>query len=237
MPRIRKKHLKSILAVCAAAVLFAVGSTVAFFSSRDEITNRFAGGRFDIILSETKWDPNAAEGVVPGDELPKNPQVTNNEKTPGYIFLRVTVPCDATAVDNDNGTPMGSTDAKVPIYKFMVSDGNTPETFTSNTDFSTAQTVNGNWKPVLEPQYSAAAKTCTYVYAYTAGGEALAPLSEGATTEPLFDRLHLWNFNENIDEDHNHSVLVEAFGIQSDLPGFSADQVSEIWQIVSGGGT
>lgn len=232
MTKLRNRHIRSLLVLCAAAVLLAVGSTVAFFSSRDESTNRFSSGGFDILLTETDWDPNGARNVVPGDELPKNPQVTNNAPTPGYIFFRVTVPADTLEVENDLGAPLG-TASQVPMYKFMVRDG---EGYAADTSYSAAQRVRSSWKSVGSPVYSASDKAYVYVYAYTAGGDALVPLAEGQTTEPLFDRLWVWNFNEGYDPEQNHSVLVEAFGIQSDLPDHTAEQIAAIWTLASGGG-
>lgn len=231
MTKARNPHIRSLLVVCAAAVLLAVGSSVAFFSSRDESTNRFSSGGFDILLTETDWDPNAARNVVPGDELPKNPQVTNNAPTPGYIFFRVTVPADTLVVENDAGEPLGAAD-QVPMYKFMVRDG---EGYAADTSLTAAQRVRSAWLPVGSPVYSAADKAYVYVYAYAAAG-VLVPLAEGQTTEPLFDKLRIWNFNESYDPEQNHSVLVEAFGIQADLPDHTAEQIAEIWTLASGGG-
>lgn len=231
MTKARNPHIRSLLVVCAAAVLLAVGSSVAFFSSRDESTNRFSSGGFDILLTETDWDPNAARNVVPGDELPKNPQVTNNAPTPGYIFFRVTVPADTLVVENDAGEPLGAAD-QVPMYKFMVRDG---EGYAADTSLTAAQRVRSAWLPVGSPVYSAADKAYVYVYAYAADG-VLVPLAEGQTTEPLFDKLRIWNFNESYDPEQNHSVLVEAFGIQADLPDHTAEQIAEIWTLASGGG-
>lgn len=242
MAQDKKKNRRSIAVVCAAAVLIVVGSTVAFFSSRDETTNRFAGNRFDIILTETEWNPNAAYDVVPGDELPKNPQVTNNEQTPGYIFLRVTVPC----YDTQSGSTGGnSQESPVPIYKFMIrnhaiSDENDPGAYDWDAQEDGGQNVHSQWTLVDGPDYHDASNTMTYVYAYSRDRVYLTPLKEGETTEPLFDKLRITTFHKNIDYDRNHNVLVEAFGIQSVLPGFPEGQIPEgqfwdVWQLLVGG--
>ena len=237
MVQVQKKHARSMAVLCAIAVLLVVGSTVAYFSSSDEITNRFASSSFDIILTETNWNPLAARDVLPGDELPKNPQVINNDRTPGYIFLRVTVPADATAVDNDDGSSFGEAPEHVPLYKFMVWNGDSPASYSVDSSFSAAQRVRSSqWIALGSPSYRAADQSYVYVYAYSTNGSTLSPLREGETTEPLFDRLQLWNFNESIDLEQNHSVLVEAFGIQADLPGYSASQLEAIWTLASGGG-
>lgn len=229
MLRFDKRHLRSLLVVCSAAVLIVIGSTVAYFSSKDEASNRFVGSQFDILLTETKWDPKAAREVIPGDELEKNPQVTNIEQTDGYIFLRVTVPCDTQMVDQDDGTPLGTVSASVPMYKFMVQDG---EIWAVDQSFTSTQVVHSNWKAVSGyPVYKADEQQYVYVYAYC-NGSSLRPLKNDETTEPLFDKLQLWNFNESYDPARSHSVRIEALGIQADLPGYSASQISDIWAIL-----
>ena len=119
----RKKYFKSIVVLASAAALVVVGSVMAYFSSTDQTTNKFTGSRFDIFLMETRWDAEKAKGVLPGDELEKNPQVINKEHTDGYIYLRVTVPCDVQMVDNDNGTPKANALENVPMYKFVTTAG------------------------------------------------------------------------------------------------------------------
>lgn len=228
----RKKYFKSIVVLASAAALVVVGSVMAYFSSTDQTTNKFTGSRFDIFLMETRWDAEKAKGVLPGDELEKNPQVINKEHTDGYIYLRVTVPCDVQMVDNDNGTPKANALENVPMYKFVTTAG------TSDTTFSPAQAVNDNWTLV---QVTGSQNGYTYfdeendkyiyVYAYTDGAN-LNPLHQNEITNPLFDKLKLWNFNESYDPDENHGVRVEALGIQTDLPGHDAGDIVEIWQLL-----
>ena len=70
-----------------------------------------------------------------------------------------------------------------------------------------------------------------YVYAYTDGAN-LNPLHQNEITNPLFDKLKLWNFNESYDQNNYHGVRVEALGIQTDLPGHDAGDIVEIWQLL-----
>lgn len=144
--KLQKKHFKSLAVIASVTALVVISSTMAFFSSNDNTTNKFIGTRFDISLTETKWDAEQAKEVIPGQELDKNPQITNKEQTEGYVFLRVTVPCDTQMVDNDDGTPMDSALTNVPMYKFMISAGTNPETYLSDTEFSPKQKVHSHWK-------------------------------------------------------------------------------------------
>ena len=108
MTQIKKKYIKIFAAICSAAALMLISSTIAYFTSTDVVTNKFVSSRLDIVLTETKWNPQAAGEVMPGDELDKNPQVMNMERIDAYVFLRVTVPCDTEMVDNNDGSPKGT---------------------------------------------------------------------------------------------------------------------------------
>lgn len=241
MVRIRKHHFRSLAVLWAVGVLFVIGSTLAFFSSTDEATNRFVGNGFDILLTETRWNPSAAQNLLPGDEVDKNPRITNNDRNPGYVFLRVTVPADVIRVDQDDGKPLSTTAQNVPMYpmyKFMVWNGTS---YVANGEFSAEQKVHSHWKLLSATlQKDAAGKNPVYVYVYAyaqTDDSALIPLNEGETTvEPLFDRLQLWNFAEGFDPAQSHSVRVEALGIQSNLPGYTASDFNGIWALVNGGG-
>jgi len=120
------------------------------------------------------------------------------------------------------------------MYKFMVSQGTDPETYTADNSLSEKQEVHACWELVScikndNQQY-------VYVYAYAKNNN-LIPLKKGEITEPLFDKLQLWNFSEReYNSNKDHSVRVEALGIQTDLPNLTADNISEIWEIAKGGG-
>lgn len=225
----QKKHVTSLVVLLSAAALVVIGSVMAYFTSADQSTNKFVGSRFDISLIEPKWDPDKAKHIVPGDELDKDPQVINREHTDGYIYLRVTVPCDTQMVDKADGTPLGETGKNVPMYKFVTGGGVYDQTFTPK------QTVNDHWvlvaangRDYTEEVTDENNKQFVYVYAYAQDGM-LTALKENEHTNTLFEKLHLWNFNESYNPDQDHSVRVEAIGIQSDIPGYTASDIDRIW--------
>ncbi len=67
--KLQKKHFKSLAVIASVTALVVISSTMAFFSSNDNTTNKFIGTRFDISLTETKWDAEQAKEVIPGQEL------------------------------------------------------------------------------------------------------------------------------------------------------------------------
>ena len=238
----KRKHFMSLTVFLSAVALIVIGSTMAYFTSKDQTTNKFIGSRFDVLLTETKWDPHTANDVVPGDEFFKNPQITNVERTDGYVYIRVTVPCDTQMVDNDDGTPRGAT-GDVPMYKFMVGQGTDPETYLANTDFSPKQLVHSRWKLLSEngedyTEYDPENKVFVYVYAYTnAEGTELMLLTKNQITEPLFDKVKLWNLHEDYDKTKSHNIKVEGFGIQRDIPDHTASDIYPIWELIEGEGS
>lgn len=87
---------------CQAAVLMigAAGAwqTYSYFMEKEEVTNVFTVGDFDISLKEPEWDPGDGDGVniYPGYTVYKNPTVKNvTDATTGvqpcYLQMRMKV--------------------------------------------------------------------------------------------------------------------------------------------------
>ena len=91
--------------IVAAAIMFAVfivGGAVAFFTDTDTKTNTFTVGDVEISLTEENWSttdadsdgvPDAAEGLMPGDSVAKDPKITNTGSNDAYVFAKVEIPC------------------------------------------------------------------------------------------------------------------------------------------------
>ena len=227
----QKKYFKSLAVIISVTALIVISSTMAYFTSKDNTTNTFVGSRFDVMLLETKWNPNTAQNVIPGESLDKNPQVVNTERTPCYVFVRVTVPADTTMVDNDDGTPVSqSSGVNVPMYKFMIKSG---DDYVSDTSFSPMQVVNEHWQLIHKngsdyTEYNSEQKEYVYVYAY-AEGTTPTLMERNDITNPLFDKILLWNFNEKFDAGKDHNIRVEALGIQSDI---DANDINSVWALL-----
>lgn len=85
----KKKIISVALVICLIAVA-AVG-TLAYFTDTDNATNTFTTGKVDITLNETFDKDNAK--LVPGKNIPKVINVTNNEET-AYVRLHIAFPAD-----------------------------------------------------------------------------------------------------------------------------------------------
>lgn len=256
-----KKRSPTLAAAIILGVLLVVFMvTLAFFTSFDEVTNVFGGGKLDIILTEPNWKPNEAKNIVPDKVLDKDPYITNNDNTAAYVFLEVTMPCAQIEVE-DNNTNKGSaidgtvgTGVNVPLYKFgILNDNGTPDnqtddTYSFDTDYkSTDQNVNSGWKLVdfgegkSNPTVDTTNNVIKYVYAHvqTAYDTKLCPLDKGYRTQyPLFNKIKLVNFDETNTTVTNYSVHVKAYGIQANF--LSADNQTTndpatVWNILNSG--
>lgn len=230
--------------------------TLAFFTSFDEVTNVFDGGRVDITLTEPEWHPEKARNIVPGTVLDKDPYVTNNENTAVYVFLEVDVPYGSFEVEADSGTNKGealntSPFSDIPLYKFgILNDNGTPYDTTDDTmdyepDYSKIdQYVNPGWLLVGNPEKDDTKKVIKYIYAHVQvdnnneNTNLLSPLGTGVRTgTPLFNTIKLVNLDETADAMDNYSVLVKAYGIQANF--LAADNTTTndpetVWNIILG---
>ena len=85
---------KSILVAAIAVMLVAalvVGGTLAYFTDKTEAKkNTFTVGNVKIDLTETAWNANESQTLVPGKFYDKNPTITVKEGSQdAYVFLKL----------------------------------------------------------------------------------------------------------------------------------------------------
>ena len=119
-----------LLTVCALVLVAAtVMGTMAFLTDKDAVTNTFIAGKLvekdeDFVLDESEYKRNADTGayvatgdrtqaneytVVPGKNLPKDPQVSVKVKENAYLYLEVvnTLPAGMTfEIDGTKWVPL-----------------------------------------------------------------------------------------------------------------------------------
>lgn len=96
---ISKKKLNKKIFYIVCACVFALGLlvsilTLAFFSSKDEVTNKISAEDIKISLIEPEWDDHGkadAAKMQPGMVIDKDPQVKNRSKSAVYIRMKITV--------------------------------------------------------------------------------------------------------------------------------------------------
>lgn len=97
----QSKRMKVILSICLVAVL-AIGGTWAYLSTQTQkLTNVFTfQENITADLTEPGWTggtdendngiPDAAENMVPGSEVSKDPQITNTSNIDEYVAIKLT---------------------------------------------------------------------------------------------------------------------------------------------------
>jgi predicted ribosomally synthesized peptide with SipW-like signal peptide len=209
------KKKKTILAAAILLFMFVIGGAIAYFTDTDTKTNTFTIGSVDITLTEDGWDaladtnsndiPDAAEDMMPGESVTKDPLVNNiSTKNPAYVFVKVEVPC----------TTVESPATPEEIFTYTVNAG-----WTELSTAAVACTSGG---------------TATHVYYYGSNGT-LTALAEAAdastptsTTNPVFSSITLRSTltgNEGLSG--NKNVVVTGYGIQTE--GLQSTTPADVW--------
>lgn len=84
----RKKIIALVVCLLLIAVA-AIGSSLAYFTDKEEATNTFTVGKVDIELTEPNWNPQDSK-IMPGIEIPKDPTIAVVEGTEDcWVFLKL----------------------------------------------------------------------------------------------------------------------------------------------------
>lgn len=91
---LKKNVTAAAVVACIAAV--GIGSSMAYMTEKEEVTNVFTVGDLDIGLEEPEWNPEDGDGVnmYPGYTVYKNPtikNITSDEKGEEPCYARVLV--------------------------------------------------------------------------------------------------------------------------------------------------
>ena len=250
------KTKKNLIFAASLLILFIFSTIMAYFSSVDAVTNRLEAANLDILLTETKWNPAKGEDIVPNEELHKNPEIINKDKTSAYVFLRVTVPyilgvtveyrADQTAEDEEgnstiiahHGENMPRITDPMPMFKFIVTDNKGIDNLSNTLTYE--QLVHDDCWYQLSYEIDKSARNIVYLYAYAAKTNdeiQMISLSKGEkTAKPLFDKIRLINYDEGSFLNGSYSVDVEAFAIQTDclIDGeTTSSDPNKVWMILT----
>ena len=72
----------------------AISGTLAYLTSTETATNTFTVGNVNIDLTEPSWNPDEMPTLLPGVEIPKDPQITNEGNTDAWVWMEIAVPTD-----------------------------------------------------------------------------------------------------------------------------------------------
>ncbi|MCL1799699.1 MAG: hypothetical protein FWG23_08205 [Eggerthellaceae bacterium] len=99
-----KKHV--VLLTMLLALVVASGLTMAYlFTKTDPVTNEFTfAENIKAELEEPGWDPENATNLVPGMDIPKDPQITNTSENEISEWVGIRL-----VFTNGEGTPLSNT--------------------------------------------------------------------------------------------------------------------------------
>lgn len=202
MKKINIKNKKVAVISAAMATIMVAGGAFAYFTDLDAAKNKIEIGNVHIELDEPTWDstpdtdsdgiPDTADEIVPGKEIPKDPQITNTGKNDAYVYMTVEVPMAEIITANEDGTLANGGAAR------------STELFTFD--------ANSGWE--LLNVAARDTQSTIYTYGYTG---ILKPTEKTAT---LFDKVTFVNAIEGQGlEDTVQEIDVKAMAIQSEGTG------------------
>lgn len=209
----QRKRLLLWLIFADLLLISVMSMTLAYFTSFDEVTNRFTAVPMDIALYETNYDALSERQrttLIPNRLLPKDPVIQNTEKTDVFVFLKVTVPVGIVTNVNDDGT-VSRPPQKQELFFLKTEE----QRRASATTFHTQQDADDTacWVELLQYEEGTDLQSDvrTYLFGYS------VYLHAYETTKTLFDYIELKNIRQfEIGIGEPLHVMVEAYGVQAD---------------------
>ena len=214
-----------IITAIILTLVVAIGGILAYFTDVQTKTNRFKMGDVKILVEEPNWpgdpdDPNDRVPVVPNQETPKDPKITNKGEGEIYAFVKVTIP-----VAN---VKIGEATTAAPTQLFTTIATTQPK--------ATDDGTNTGWTLVSKTPETigATTETVTYIYAYGSATE-LTALSKDQATTPVFDKVKFADVTETEYttsgvQGKSYDVIVKGYGIQTD--GLNSNVPATVWPLV-----
>ena len=201
------KKTRIVIIVSALVACMGIGTISAYFTDADTSTNTFTVGKVGIDLKEPNWV--LQPGILPKDELPKDPQVTNTGVNDAYVFMEVVVPYANVTTENDDGTRNEAKDTELFSYD-----------------------LKKEWVEVNTANKDTENETVTRLYGYGTEDK-MTVVPSGVTTEPVFDYVRFANVVEDEGlEETIQEVTVKAYAIQTDNINGGTEKPDEVWEVI-----
>lgn len=207
----RSEKIRTTALACSLIAALTIGSAAAYFTDTKETTNTFSVGKVSIELTEPNWDEENAQDIVPDQEIPKDPVITNDGVNDAFIFAKVRVPVAEIMTASEDGTKNES--AVTQLFSYELDSNWTP--VTENVDGATNLTIRNRSLDygLLESDY------VEYIYAYTGSDSAsMQAVSAQGATENIFPAVKFVNAVEDQGlEEATESIVVTGYAIQADF--------------------
>ena len=110
-----KKKVAAFFTAAALCGALAVGSSMAYLTDHDSVTNKFSVGKVDIVGHEPNYTPDndgKTNNIVPTQVIKKDPQIENVGKNDAYVYLDVSIPIAKVITVNAAGNRLNGGVAK-----------------------------------------------------------------------------------------------------------------------------
>ena len=242
----KKKQLAVGMAACTLIGAMTIGGTMAYLTDHEETENVFTIGKVQVDLTEPDWpgnESNEVHSLIPNQEIPKNPQVTNTGDTDAIVFMVMempVIPKDRIAdYKYDIPQPNAELD-RDPEYTsmFWFKDKNNPETppdlgtekeniYDGVDESEQYQCFSDQWVELtkkLVENFSDSEISLTEVVDPTIDLDTTFPrvfayktsLKPGETTDALFDKIQFKNVVEFTERDGERSMAIGANNINAE---------------------
>lgn len=107
--------------LCGVGGLLLFGGTMAYLTDYEEATNQFTVGKVEISLEEPDWKPEKVTKITPGQEIKKNPKVTNTGVNDAFVYLSVSIPKKTVVTADAKGNRLPA--ANQELFTYTVNEG------------------------------------------------------------------------------------------------------------------
>lgn len=233
----KKQKLITTVLICVLVFGAVIAWSFAFLRSIDEVTNTFTTRNLDILLTETEYPGNfdkSVTDILPYDEIPKNPQITNSGNNDAFVFLRITVPVVNTAIADVDGTKGEQKLQEIFYLKTNQTEKTTLENSFNQTNWIRLENMEEGLKITPQGDKIYESDLRTYVFGYKNS------ISSGQTTDPIFDKVQMKNVITDVLGYYEfQTIKVDAFGIQADYlnnmdskTDLSEEKLEEIYKLL-----
>lgn len=140
----KRKGLGAILVTSALAATLCAGGVVAYLTATDSKTNDLTiAEKLAITVVEPNWDltdedengiPDAAEGILPGQTVAKDPSIRNETNIDSYAIMQVQIPTKEVKLGDEENASLRE------LFIYDINDGwseHGPSTYDSTSAMTT----------------------------------------------------------------------------------------------------
>ena len=238
-----KKIAIGLTALAIAAAGLGARAAMAYYSDSEETVNTFTVGDVVIEMLEPDYPGNTSDDVkdlVPNQEVPKNPMVTNTGINDAVVFMVLDSPMEYISIVNDDTGAITTPRSVTELFWFKdrADLAKTHENkFDSGWERLTGKEmyvkiaangketlVDGSTQALLKAAYDSLGTNERLVKRYVFGykqpvqgssvHDGTAPTAANKSTTNLFDKIQVKNFIEGEVDDKSKGILMHAYAIQ-----------------------